>query len=78
MTHYPHPYDPKNKARIIRKWRSLRKTKCPIVGFLGKEKQYVGQYVEYTFINKKGKTVHVPEYCMKVTWLEECRGTTGN
>ncbi|UJD20325.1 hypothetical protein T47t1_112 [Escherichia phage T4] len=28
--HYPHPYDPKNKAVIIRQWERICRTKCPI------------------------------------------------
>lgn len=68
-THYPHPYDPTNKGVIIREWVERRFTKCPIVGSTAEEKEYEGTFLEYTFINKKKKLVHVPEYCLRVKWL---------
>lgn len=69
--HYPHCYDPQNKPEIIRIWEEVRETKCPIEGYTGKEFKYLGKFVEYTFLNKKKKRVHVPEYCLLVTWLED-------
>lgn len=69
--HHPHPYDPKNKGTIIRVWKERRFTKCPIVGADVTEKEYEGTFIEYTFINKKKKLVHVPEYCILVKWLEK-------
>lgn len=71
QVHYPHYYDPKNKPEIIRIWEEVRYTKCPIIGADVQEKAYLGKFVEYTFINKKKKKVHVEEYCLLVTWLEE-------
>lgn len=67
--HYPHPYDPKNKAVIIRQWERICRTKCPINSPHNVDKDYIGTFVEYTFIDKKGRKQHVEEYCLKVTWL---------
>lgn len=67
--HYPHYADPKNKPVILRKWQEVRWTKCPIVGSTVEEKQYRGTFVEYTYVNKKKKTVYVEELCILVEWL---------
>lgn len=67
--YYPHPYNPKNKAEIIRKWCEIRTTKCPIVGVDVSVKSYRGTFVEYTFVNKNKKVIHVPEFCLLVEWL---------
>ncbi|QIN97784.1 hypothetical protein PhiZZ30_113 [Serratia phage PhiZZ30] len=67
--HYPHPYDQKNKAVIIREWEEIRQTKCPINTPHNVERRYLGRFMEYTFIDKKGRKKHVEEYCMQVTWL---------
>ena len=67
MTHYPHPYDPKSRAVILKKWQAIRQAKCPIRGV--NTHTYKGTYVEYIFFNKKGKEVHVPEFCLLVKWL---------
>lgn len=69
--HYPHPYDPKWKATIHRIWEEVRHTRCPIISSTVKEKTYRGKFMEYTYTNKKGKRVHVPEFCLLVTWLED-------
>lgn len=69
QVHYPHYTDPKNKPTIIRKWTERRFTKCPIPGAKVTEKEYEGTFVEYTFINKKKKLVHVPELVILVKWL---------
>ncbi|AIZ02458.1 hypothetical protein AVV67_gp114 [Escherichia phage vB_EcoM_VR25] len=67
--HYPHPFDPKNKATIIRHWSETRITKCPIKSPHNVDKWYIGEYVEYTFIDKNKRVQHVDEYCLKVQWL---------
>lgn len=67
--HHPHCYDPKNKSEIVRIWKERRFTQCPIVGADVTEKEYEGTFIEYYFINKKKKRVHVPEYTLLVTWL---------
>lgn len=67
-THYPHCYDPINKPVIIKKWKEVRETKGDWPDI--KEKKYQGTYVEYTYVNKKKKTVHVDEYCLLIEWLE--------
>lgn len=67
--HYPHPFDPKNKAEIIRRWTETRVTKCPIKSQHNTYKWYIGEYVEYTFIDKNKRKQHVEEYCLKVQWL---------
>lgn len=67
--HYPHCYDPKNKPVIIRKWVERRFTKCPILNSKVKEKEYEGTFVEYTYVNKKKQTVHVPEMVLLVKWI---------
>lgn len=69
--HYPHPFDPKNRATIHLRWQEVRQTKCPIPDPNVKEKLYLGDFIEYSYINKKGKLKHVSEYCLLVTWLEE-------
>ena len=50
--HYPHPFDPKNKAEIIRQWERICRTKCPINSPHDVDKDYIGTFVEYTFIDK--------------------------
>lgn len=67
--HYPHYTDPKNKPTVIRKWTERRTTKSPMANSTVKEKEYEGTFVEYTFINKKKKLVHVPELVILVKWL---------
>lgn len=67
MVYRPHCFDPKNKPEIIRQYKEVRQSKCPITGRGGPS--YEGTFVEYTFINKKGRKVHVPEYCILVRWL---------
>lgn len=67
--HYPHPFDPKNKAVIIREWSEIRRTKCPINTPHDVERYYWGHFIEYTFIDKNKKKKHVKEYCMQVKWL---------
>lgn len=69
--HYPHYTDPKNKPGIVRTWKEVRSTKCPIKNSQVKEKLYEGTFVEYYFTNKKGKRVYVPELIILVKWLEE-------
>lgn len=60
--HYPHCFDPKNKPTIIRRWIEVRCTKCPVDWVDDSNNfEYIAEYVEYTFINKKGKLKHVPE-----------------
>ena len=61
--HYPHPFDPKNKAVI------LRRTKCPINSPHNVDKDYLGTFVEYTYIDKNKRKQHVEEYCLRVEWL---------
>lgn len=67
MVYYPHCFDPKNKTEILRKWEEVRQSKCPITGNGGPK--YKGTFVEYTFVNKRGKVVHVPEFIILVEWL---------
>lgn len=69
MTHYIHPFDPKNKANIHRRWIETRKTKCPINSPHNVDRWYIGEYVEYTFIDKKKRVQYVEEYCLRVKWL---------
>lgn len=52
--HYPHPFDPKNKVEIIRQWERICRTKCPINSPHDVDKDYIGTFVEYTFIDRKG------------------------
>ena len=33
-------------------------------------KTYKAEFVEYTFVNNKGKEVYVPEYCLWIKWEE--------
>ena len=69
--HRLHPFDPKNKAVIRRRWQEVRKTKCPIKWVEDSNNfEYLAEYVEYTFINKKGKEVYVPEMML---WCEDLR-----
>lgn len=68
MTHYIHPFDPKNKATIHRRWTEVRMTKCPVKGTEIYNKPYLAEYVEYTFINSKGKSVYVNEFCLWIKW----------
>lgn len=68
MSYYPHPFDPKNKATIIRRWEERRKTCCPIKSPHNVDKWYVGTFVEYTFLDKKKREQYVPEYCLLVRW----------
>lgn len=69
MTHYPHPFVPKHKSEIHRQWKEIREAKCPIVGSKTSTYTYEGTFIEYTYINKKGKKVYVPEFCLLVKWL---------
>ncbi|AJD81925.1 hypothetical protein YenMTG1_115 [Yersinia phage vB_YenM_TG1] len=55
MTHYPHPFVPKHKSEIHRQWKEIREAKCPIVGAKTSTYTYEGTFIEYTYINKKGK-----------------------
>lgn len=67
--HYPHYTDPKNKPTVIRKWTERRFTKNPIKGSTVQEKEYLGTFVEYTYVNSKKKLVHVSELIVRVQWL---------
>lgn len=69
--HYPHPFDPKNKAVIHRRWIEERTTKCPIPAAAKYNKRYVAEFVEYTFINNKKKEVYVEELAIWIKWLED-------
>lgn len=69
MAHYPHPFDPKNQAKIIRQWTEKRSTKCPINSPHNVDKFYMGTFIEYTFIDKKKREQYVEEFCLKVEWL---------
>ena len=69
QVYHIHPFDPKNKSVIHRIWEEIRWTKCPIVGSKVQEKPYMGKFVEYTYINKKGKPVYVDEYLLLVKWI---------
>lgn len=69
MAYYPHPYNPSNKSKIIREWTEERFTKCPIDNSTVSPIKYIGYYVEYEYVNKKGKKIHIPEYCLRVEWL---------
>lgn len=64
QVYHPHPFDPKNKPTILRRWVEERITKCPVVGTEDYNFRYLAEYVEYTYINKKGKKVHVPELAL--------------
>lgn len=67
--HYPHPYNPKNKTTIIRKWVETRTTKCPINSPHNVNKLYEGTFIEYTFIDKNKSKKYVEEYCLHIRWL---------
>lgn len=67
--HYPHPFDPKNKAVILRQWQRVCRTKCPINSQHNVDKNYLGTFVEYTYIDKNKRKQHVEEYCLRVEWL---------
>lgn len=69
-THFIHPFDPKNKAVIHRRWTETRITKCPVPAAQEYNKTYKAEFVEYTFVNNKGKEVYVPEYCLWIKWEE--------
>lgn len=66
--HYPHPFDPKNKATIHRQWVETRMTKCPIPAAAQYNKKYTAEFIEYTFINNKGKEVYVEEMVLWIKW----------
>lgn len=66
--HHPHPFNPKNKAVIHRRWVEKRMTKCPVPGTEAYNFEYTGEFVEYTFIDKRGKKVYVPEFCL---WVKD-------
>lgn len=68
--HYPHPYDPKNKAVIHRIWKEKRKTYCPVAGANVKVHTYIGTFVEYTFKDKSKKDKYVEEFCLLVQWVD--------
>lgn len=70
-THYPHPFDPANKAVIHRRWIEERVTNCPILAAAKYNKRYRAEFVEYTFINNKKREVYVPELALWIKWLEE-------
>ncbi|UYL85012.1 hypothetical protein pEaSNUABM56_00035 [Erwinia phage pEa_SNUABM_56] len=63
-----HPFDPKNKAVIHRRWVEKRMTKCPVPQAQKYNKEYTAEYVEYTYINGKGKPVHVEEFILWIKW----------
>lgn len=63
-----HPFDPKNKAVIHRRWVEKRMTNCPVPQAQKYNKEYTAEYVEYTFINGKGKPVHVEEFTLWIKW----------
>lgn len=69
--HHPHPFDPKNKAVIHRSWVEARTTQCPVPGTEKYNREYTAEFIEYTFINSKGKKVYVPEFCLWIKWSEE-------
>lgn len=68
MTHHIHPFDPKNKAVIHRRWIETRMTKCPVTEAAVYNKKYTAEFVEYTFVDKKGRKVYVDEYCLWIKW----------
>lgn len=70
VTHYIHCFDPKNKATIHRRWVESRMTKCPVPGTEQYNKRYTAEFVEYTYINNKGKEVYVEELCLWIKWEE--------
>lgn len=65
----PHPFRPENKSTIHRIYDERCWTKCPIPDANVTEKEYIGTFVDYTFINKKGKPVYVERYCLVVKWV---------
>ena len=67
--HYPHPFDPKNKTVILRQCQRVCRTKCPINSPHNVDKDYLGTFVEYTYIDKNKRKQHVEEYCLRVEWL---------
>ncbi len=67
-THYVHPFDPKNKAVIHRRWVEKRMTKCPVIQATKYNKYYTAEFLEYTFINNKGKSVYVEEFVLWIKW----------
>ena len=69
--HYVHPFDPKNKAVIHRRWVETRMTNCPIPAAAKYNRKYTAEYVEYTFINNKGKSVYVEELALWIKWEEQ-------
>lgn len=69
--HYPHPFDPKHKATIHRRWTETRMTNCPVPAAAKYNKRYTAEFVEYTFINNKGKKVYVEEYCLWIKWEDQ-------
>lgn len=66
--HRPHCYDPKNRPEIIRIWKEDRQTKNPFLNSTVEEKNYTGTFVEYYYVNKNKKRIHVPELCLLVEW----------
>lgn len=69
--HYLHPFDPKNKATIHRRWVEKRMTRCPVPGAEKYNREYTAEFIEYTFTNNKGKKVHVPEMCLWIKWGDQ-------
>lgn len=69
-THYIHCFDPANKPKIIRRWIETRMTQCPIPAAAQYNKRYTAEFVEYTFINNKGKEVYVEEMALWIKWEE--------
>lgn len=68
--HRPHPFDPKNKPTIHRRWTEERKTNCPVLAAAPYNRRYLAEYVEYTFINNKGREVYIPEFVLWIKWLD--------
>ena len=66
--HYIHPFNPAHKAVIHRRWTETRMTNCPVPDTEKYNKKYTAEFVEYTFINKKGKPVYVEEYVLWIKW----------
>ena len=66
--HHPHPFDPANKAVIHRRWTERRKTNCPVIAAYAYNRWYTAEFVEYTFINNRGKEVYEPEHALWIKW----------
>lgn len=68
VPHLVHPFDPKNKAVIHRRWVETRETQCPVPQADKYNKVYTAEFVEYTFLNNKGKPVYVEEFPLWIKW----------